>query len=298
MKRFFLLLSICCSIVAFAEVVTMDLKTATDMASNPVTYGVAYGLGYYDGTDVWDSTYNDSGICQFIYTNEARFMLSHMPSLNSYGGMSWEGFTLSKVSQDTANVFGCVADGGLAGVGTPYVIGYFSEWVTEAQGFSSNIVLFDKEYYPEYVYICQNSNTMEAIANGGVFNARVFTAQDTLTLIISGLTTTLEETKSVIYYLAVDGEMNNGWVKVPLTALGKVGGLSFRMTTTDIGDFGANTPMYFAMDGLTVNTELPTKIQELKGADTNSRGKIVMQDSQLMILKGNELYTLLGQRLK
>lgn len=298
MKRFFLLLSICCSIVAFAEVVTMDLKTATDMASNPVTYGVAYGLGYYDGTDVWDSTYNDSGICQFIYTNEARFMLSHMPSLNSYGGMSWEGFTLSKVSQDTANVFGCVADGGLAGVGTPYVIGYFSEWVTEAQGFSSNIVLFDKEYYPEYVYICQNSNTMEAIANGGVFNARVFTAQDTLTLIISGLTTTLEETKSVIYYLAVDGEMNNGWVKVPLTALGKVGGLSFRMTTTDMGDFGANTPMYFAMDGLTVNTELPTNIQEFKGADTNSRGKIVMQDSQLMILKGNELYTLLGQRLK
>ena len=298
MKRFFLLLSICCSIVAFAEVVTMDLKTATDMASNPVTYGVAYGLGYYDGTDVWDSTYNDSGICQFIYTNEARFMLSHMPSLNSYGGMSWEGFTLSKVSQDTANVFGCVADGGLAGVGTPYVIGYFSEWVTEAQGFSSNIVLFDKEYYPEYVYICQNSNTMEAIANGGVFYARVFTAQDTLTLIISGLTTTLEETKSVIYYLAVDGEMNNGWVKVPLTALGKVGGLSFRMTTTDMGDFGANTPMYFAMDGLTVNTELPTNIQELKGADTNSRGKIVMQDSQLMILKGNELYTLLGQRLK
>lgn len=288
----------CCSIVAFAEVVTMDLKTATDMASNPVTYGVAYGLGYYDGTDVWDSTYNDSGICQFIYTNEARFMLSHMPSLNSYGGMSWEGFTLSKVSQDTANVFGCVANGGLAGVGTPYVIGYFSEWVTEAQGFSSNIVLFDQEYYPEYVYICQNSNTMEAIANGGVFNARVFTAQDTLTLIISGLTTTLEETKSVIYYLAVDGKMNNGWVKVPLTALGKVGGLSFRMTTTDMGDFGANTPMYFAMDGLTVNTELPTNVHELNVVDPIPQGKIVIRDSQLMILKGNELYTLLGQRLK
>jgi hypothetical protein len=298
MKRIFLMLFICSSIVTFAEVVTMDLATATDMASNPVTYGAAYGLGYYDGTDVWDSTYNDSGICQFIYTNEARFMLSHMPSLNSYGGMSWEGFTLSKVSQDTANVFGCVADGGLAGVGTPYVIGYFSEWVTKAQGFSSNIILFDQEYYPEYVYICQNSNTMEAIANGGVFNARVFTAQDTLTLIISGLTTTLEETQSVMYYLAVDGEMNNGWVKVPLTALGKVGGLSFRMTTTDMGDFGANTPMYFAMDGLTVNTELPTNVSELHVVDSINQGRIVMRGSQLMILMGNELYTLLGQRLK
>lgn len=292
MKRLFLLILAACSLPASAEVITMDLTTATDLLANPVTYSTSYGDGYYDCTDVWDSTYNDSGFCQFIYTNDARFMLSHMPSMMSYGGMSWEGFTLSKVSQDTANVFGCVANGGLAGVATPYIIGYYSEWVTESQGFSSNIILFDQEYYPEYVYICQNSNTMEAIANGNVFNARPFTENDTLALIISALNASLEDTQSITYYLAVDGKKNNGWVKVPLTALGKTSGLSFRMTTTDTGDFGSNTPLYFALDALTVNTEQPTAVDNLPVLQEEAT-KIWYQ-GYVYILRQGTIYNLQG----
>ena len=296
MKRFYFSLIAFIAVAASAEVITMDLTTATDMVSNPITFSQTPGTGYYDGTDVWDSTYNDSGICQFIYTNGARFMLSHLPSQDSYGGMSWEGFTISKVSQDTANVFGCVANGGLAGVGTPYVIGYYSSWITESLGYSSNIILFDQEYYPEYVYICQNSNTMEAITNGGVFNARAFTENDTLALIISALNSGMEETKSITYYLAVDGEKNNGWIKVPLTALGQVAGLSFRMTTTDLGQFGENTPMYFALDGLTVNTEIATALPQVAIQQPKATKMIVQQE--IYILRGSELYTPLGQRIR
>ena len=295
MKRFYFSLIAFIAVAASAEVITMDLTTATDMLSNPITFSQTSGTGYYDGTDVWDSTYNDSGICQFIYTNGARFMLSHLPSQDSYGGMSWEGFTISKVSQDTANVFGCVANGGLAGVGTPYVIGYYSSWITESLGYSSNTIFFDQEYYPEYVYICQNSNTMEAITNGGVFNARAFTENDTLALIISALNSSMEETKSITYYLAVDGEKNNGWIKVPLTALGQAAGLSFRMTTTDIGQFGENTPMYFALDGLTVNTD-DTALPQIS-AQPKKETKILLQQ-QIYILRGSELYTPLGQRIR
>ena len=295
MKRFYFSLIAFIAVAASAEVITMDLTTATDMLSNPITFSQTSGTGYYDGTDVWDSTYNDSGICQFIYTNGARFMLSHLPSQDSYGGMSWEGFTVSKVSQDTANVFGCVANGGLAGVGTPYVIGYYSSWITESLGYSSNIIRFDQEYYPECVYICQNSNTMEAITNGGVFNARAFTENDTLALIISALNSSMEETKSITYYLAVDGEKNDGWIKVPLTALGQAAGLSFRMTTTDIGQFGENTPMYFALDGLTVNTD-DTALPQIS-AQPKKETKILLQQ-QIYILRGSELYTPLGQRIR
>ena len=295
MKRFYFSLIAFIAVAASAEVITMDLTTATDMVSNPITFSQTPGTGYYDGTDVWDSTYNDSGICRFIYTNGARFMLSHLPSQDSYGGMSWEGFTISKVSQDTANVFGCVANGGLAGVGIPYVIGYYSSGITESLGYSSNIIRFDQEYYPECVYICQNSNTMEAITNGGVFNARAFTENDTLALIISALNSSMEETKSITYYLAVDGEKNNGWIKVPLTALGQVAGLSFRMTTTDIGQFGENTPMYFALDGLTVNTD-DTALPQIS-AQPNNETKILLQQ-QIYILRGSELYTPLGQRIR
>lgn len=292
MKRYFFLIITLFPLLISAEVITMDLTTATDMVSNPITYSATYGDGYYDCTDVWDSTYNDSGLCQFIYTNDARFMLSHMPSMMSYGGMSWEGFTVSKVSQDTANVFGCVANGGLNGVGTPYIIGYFSDWVTESQGFSSNIILFDQDYYPEYVYICQNSNTMEAIANGNVFNARPFTENDTLALIISALNSSLEETQSLTYYLAVDGEMNSDWVKVPLTALGKTSGLSFRMTTTDTGDFGSNTPLYFALDALTVNTEQPTAVENLPVL--HGEATKIWYQGYVYILRQGTIYNLQG----
>ena len=295
MKRFYFSLIAFIAVAASAEVITIDLTTATDMVCNPITFSQTPGTGYYDGTDVWDSTYNDSGICQFIYTNGARFMLSHLPSQDSYGGMSWEGFTISKVSQDTANVFGCVANGGLVGVGTPYVIGYYSSWITELLGYSSNTILFDQDYYPEHVYICQNSNTMEAITNGGVFNARAFTQDDTLTLIISGLNSSLEETKRITYHMAVDGEKNNGWIKVPLTALGQAAGLSFRMTTTDIGQFGENTPLYFALDGLTVNTD-DTAVPEV-GAQQRKETKMLLHQ-QIYILRGDEWYTPLGQRIR
>jgi hypothetical protein len=286
------------SLTVSAEVVTMDLSTATDMSGAPIEYGTEFGNGYYDGTDVWDSTYNDSERCQFIYTNGARFMLSHLPSMNSYGGQSWEGFTLSKVSKDTANVFGCLANGGTAGLGTPYVIGYFSEWVSNSLGYSSNIICFDQEYYPEYVYICQNSNTMEAITNGNIFNARAFTEKDTLTLIISGINEFKEETNHLIYYLAINGTKNDRWIKVPLTSLGKTRGLSFRMTSTDIGQFGVNTPLYFALDSLTVSTEHPTNTQHILYNTTAERVEKIIVNSHLMILYKGELYTLDGQHLK
>ena len=105
----------------------------------------------------------------------------------------------------------------------------------------------------------------------------------------------MEETKSITYYLAVDGEKNNGWIKVPLTALGQAAGLSFRMTTTDIGQFGENTPMYFALDGLTVNTD-DTALPQIS-AQPNKETKILLQQ-QIYILRGSELYTPLGQRIR
>ena len=203
MKQFaFSILLAICTLPLAAETITMDLRTATDMSGTPIAYSTSSGDGMYNMIDVWDNTYNDEETYQLIYTNDKRFQLSHLPSMNSYYGWSWEGFTLSQVSLDTANVFGCVANAGIAGVGSPYVIGYFSEWVTESLGYSSNIIYFDQTYYPEYIYVCQNSNTMEAITHGNVFNARAFNEKDTLALIISALNEKNEETGRITYYLA------------------------------------------------------------------------------------------------
>ena len=271
----------------------MDLSTATDLKGNPVTYSpspIAYT--YYDLTHVWTETYNDADSCASILVNNGVFRFSHLPSGMSYGGMSWEGFTLSIVSQDTANVLGCVANGGLNGVATPYIIGYYSEWVSSSQGYSSNIIEFDQLYYPEYVYICQNSNTHKAIKQGE-FNARPFTEQDTLALIIQTLDSTKNPTATTIYYLAIDGTCNEGWVKVPLTALGQTSCLSFSMTTTDIGDWGANTPLYFALDGLTINTEMPTALPNNPITSSPNSHKIWC-NGELLIFSNGQYYTILG----
>lgn len=277
---------------AHAEQITMDLSTATDLNGNPINYSQSYGEGYYDLTDVWDQTYNDADSCRHILVNDGVFRLSHLPSEMSYGGSSWEGFTLSTVSQDTACVFGCVANGGLNGVATPYIIGYYSEWVSSSLGYSSNIIEFDQLYYPEYVYICQNSNTHKAIKQGE-FNARPFTEQDTLALIIQTLDSTKNPTATTIYYLAIDGTCNEGWVKVPLTALGQTSCLSFSMTTTDIGDWGANTPLYFALDGLTINTEMPTALPNNPITSSPNSHKIWC-NGELLIFSNGQYYTILG----
>ena len=277
----------------FAEQITMDLTTATNLNGTPITYSPSpIADTYYDLTHVWTETYNDADSCRQILVNDGVFRLSHLPSGMAYGGMSWEGFTLSTVAQDTANVFGCVANGGLRGVATPYIIGYYSEWVSASQGYSSNIIDFNGEYYPEYVYICQNSNTMEGITHG-VFNSRPFTPIDTLTLIIQALDSTMLPTATILYYLAVDGTKNNGWVKVPLTALGQTSCLSFSMTTTDIGDWGANTPLYFALDGLTINTEIPTALHN-SPVTSSPKCQKILHNGHLYILHGDNKYDILG----
>jgi hypothetical protein len=62
------------------------------------------------------------------------------------------------------------------------------------------------------------------------------------------------KTDSINYYLA---DFRSGksyicvdWTKVSLTALGKVKSLSFKLTSTDTGAYGMNTPAYACIDNV------------------------------------------------
>ena len=50
-----------------------------------------------------------------------------------------------------------------------------------------------------------------------------------------------------------DGELNllDSWKEVDLSAFTGVDGLDFYLDTSDVGDYGPNTPYYFAIDNLT-----------------------------------------------
>lgn len=282
------------SFVASAQSITMDLTTATDANSQPIDYAIKPGNEFYDITDVWDSTYNDGPLSRYIYTNKDTFALLHLPSESAWDGMSWEGFTISQVDTDTMNVFSCVAKGGVQGEGTPYAIGYYSDYVSSTLGYASNMILFNEVYYPEYVYICQNSNTFEAISNG-LTPANKFTEKDSLVLTISGIDDEWKDTQQVVYFLALGREFNQGWVKVDLSSIGATKGLSFRIRSTDVGQWGTNTPTYFALDKLTVNQQAITALPSLTTQPLVATKALV--NGRILIIRNGISYTLDGNRL-
>ena len=85
---------------------------------------------------------------------------------------------------------------------------------------------------------------------------------DFLRLAIHGRDATGAPTGSVDFFLADFRLSDNSrdyvideWIDVDLTGLGaNVKWLEFEMETTDVGMFGANTPLYFALDNLTIQS--------------------------------------------
>lgn len=284
MKKLFLLCAAALTLAAHAEDITLDLTTAFDVDGNPIAYNTQ---------NIWDSTYSE--YAQMIYANgEGVFYMTHLSGGSSWGGTYWDGFTLSKVAEEGgSNPFACVAKGGLKGEGTPYLIGYYSEYTS--LGYSTNILGFNEEYYPKEIYVCQDNNTFYSLTHGDS-HAKKFTAKDTLALIISGINDQYEELTSVTYYLAVDSVFNQAWTKVDLTPLGKCAALSFRMTSTDTGAYGMNTPAYFALDALTVSSESTTTAIQQTNSDQPKATKRLI-NGQLYIEQNNRLYTLTGVAL-
>ena len=101
-----------------AEVITMDLTTATNLNSEAIKYETKHTpvTFFNDLKDVMDSTYSENLSYAKLMTNNGAFILDHLPTVASYGGTSWEGFTISKNASDTACQFACTAKGGVDGL--------------------------------------------------------------------------------------------------------------------------------------------------------------------------------------
>ena len=74
----------------------------------------------------------------------------------------------------------------------------------------------------------------------------------------------------VVFYLADFRFQDNtldyivrDWTRVDLTALGTVDSVAFHFESSDIGDFGINTPLYFCMDDLKMNA-VPNAILDVE----------------------------------
>ena len=235
------------------------LALACAMQAKTVTLNVAQPLNpatiEYDSLDVWTETYNEEDYETIDYQSMS---FSHA-AWTDYN--FWYGFTIAKCQDTTyaqmADQFHCVAGGGLAGKGTPYLLAYAAEGMSAEPPCQ---VFFDAAYTPKEVSFCIGSWALHNVTIGGA--GHTFAAGDSLVIEIQGLDENYEviDGKKVTFFLAdyrsaneSDWKLNNGWEACDLSALGEVYGLSFTMKTSDVGDWGSNTALYFALDGLKIS---------------------------------------------
>jgi hypothetical protein len=171
---------------------------------------------------------------------------------------SWDGFAYSNVTDATTagydNQYGVITAGGHAGsanFGVVYVsamstIGLPTLELAEASTLSGLYVT-----NTTYPYLSMRDGDDYAKQFGGETGAD----PDWFLLTIEGFDAEGDSTGTVEFYLAdfraedaADDYIISDWTFVDLTALGVVATLQLSLSSSDMGEWGMNTPSYFAID--------------------------------------------------
>lgn len=255
MKKILLALVVCFCGAVSAENIVLDL-------SNPGDFPIEY-----DENNVWTGVYDDTAN---IFSQE--FMFSHTSSFSGY----YNGFVASKSAVITGSAgmddqFGCMAKGGVAGEGTPFLGAFWDSYSETAESRSCEVYT-SSPYYAVGFYVCNNPYAYYAIKEGNPYSTK-FEQGSWFKLIVHGVDENAVETGTVEYYLAdyrsenaEEWTLNNSWEWVDLSSLGQVASIYFTMESSDVNDYGMLTPSYFCLDKLTVSTEEPTSVDEVVAA--------------------------------
>lgn len=143
-----LIVTVFLSGAASAEVIMLDLSKATTIE--------------YNEKNIWNDVYKDGA---FIQSQE--FTFSHVSSSSFY----YNGFFASKLatvleSADFDDQWGCMAKGGYAGEGTPYLAAYWDAFADSASEEKSCEVTFSSPYYAAGFYVCNSPFTYYTIQKG------------------------------------------------------------------------------------------------------------------------------------
>jgi autotransporter-associated beta strand protein len=162
----------------------------------------------------------------------------------------WEGFAYSNIDNTTTpgytNQFAAVTGGGINGPGSTYAVAY-EDWGS----YSPTLVL----PVPTTVLSADITNATYpylSMLNGDSFGKK-FTGSDWFELTINAFNENGQPTGTPVnFYLAQGTSFVTNWANVNLAGLGSnVKSLQFDLNSSDTGEFGMNTPAYFALGGLT-----------------------------------------------
>lgn len=175
---------------------------------------------------------------------------------------SWEGFSYSNITDQL----------------TPEIAGQYNAITGAGQGGSANYaicfvgwtepptVTLDTAGIVYGLYVTNNNTTYYSLLNGSLFAKKFggFTGNDPdwLLLTITGKDADGTHTGTVDFYLADYRFADNTadyivetWEYIDLTSLGQVKNLAFSLSSSDVGDWGMNTPAYFGLDTVMFQSE-------------------------------------------
>jgi hypothetical protein len=192
--------------------------------------------------------------------SSGKFVSDRATFHNGYNAdyQSWEGFAYSSKTDTTTpgfeNQYSAIPGSGADG-STIYAVGQMGF------GGAPPTVSFEEGAYPQSVRLTNTTYAYLSMKNGDAF-AKKFggadgTDPDWFKLTITGTSFAGTTTGTVEVYLAdfradgtVDDVLIDSWIEVDLSRLGEVSTLSFALSSSDNGEYGMNTPGYFALDNL------------------------------------------------
>jgi len=176
--------------------------------------------------------------------------------------MSWDGFAVSNHTDIETpgfmNDLSAITGGGVHGSAT-YAVGYHSSFAPAPP--TLEILDAGDGVVMKGVFVTNTTYPYLSMLDGDDF-AKKFggedgTDEDWFLLTIHGLSSDGAEVGTVEFYLAdlraedpEDDYILAQWDWVDLTSLGPVAALSFTLSSSDMSEWGMNTPAYFALDDL------------------------------------------------
>ena len=231
----------------------------------------------YDDKGVWTETYND-----FDYTHwqSQIFSFSHLigGEGTSYGGLAWNGFTVSQNASDQQTDYfpdsqwGCMAKGGIASVSEgiaivdserPYIVANYSSWETQN---SLSITFNDGNLYTlNGMYVTNSPYPYYTNIAGDDFSNGLTNEGDYFKVIAHGVkANNIVETAEFILAEFKNGSLQQvtEWTWWDLSTLGTIKEVYFTMESSDVGQWGMNTPAYFCIDRIMASNPVESGIVE------------------------------------
>ncbi len=285
MKKIFLLFG------AAAFACTLHAKTVATFENEAGGIHVAKADTCWQGADVPVAGWNNWLSGEFAFQSY-------------YGGNSGYGdyYAAFTVTNETANTSTGTAEAYRSAKGGAYAGENFAVWNMNYYG--GDTVSFDTQLVPGF-FVCNTAYAVASMSLGDSY-AKKFGKDDWFLLTITGLKDGVAG-EAVDFYLAKDGKYVADWTYVDLSALGEINGVVFSMSSSDTGDWGMNTPAYFAMDNF--GAELPegyvapamVEFQGTPDAVDNvcnaAKAQKVIRNGQVLILRDGKIYNVTGTAL-